>query len=156
MSSHHLAQVNIATMRAPLSDPIMAEFVARLDQINQAADRSPGFVWRLQTDAGNATEVQAYDDERILFNLSVWESLEALFAYVYRSQHGDAMRQRRDWFEPSDQATMALWWLPAGELPTVTEAKARLEHLRQFGSTSQAFLFHQPFPVPAASVSLES
>ncbi len=155
MPSHHLAQVNIATMRAPLSDPIMAEFVALLDQVNQAADCSPGFVWRLQTSAGNATDLRAYADERILFNLSVWESLEDLFAYVYRSQHGAAMRNRRHWFEPSEQPTMALWWVAAGELPTVTEARMRLEHLRQFGPTSHAFSFQQPFPLPFATVSLE-
>ncbi|WNZ22915.1 DUF3291 domain-containing protein [Leptolyngbya sp. NK1-12] len=147
MPLHHLAQVNIATMRAPLSDPLMADFVAQLEAVNAIADASPGFVWRLQTDAGNATDLRAYDNERILFNLSVWESLEALFEYVYRSQHGVAMRDRRKWFEPVPQPTVALWWIPAGHIPTVLEAKERLEYLRQQGPTPYAFSFRQPFSV---------
>jgi heme-degrading monooxygenase HmoA len=152
--SYHLAQVNIAYMRAPLSDPIMAEFVAQLHTVNAAADASPGFVWRLQTEQGNATEIRAYEDERILFNLSVWQSLEALKAYVYRSQHGAAMRDRRKWFEPNDQPTMALWWIPAGQIPSVAEAKARLDYLRQHGSTPHAFLFNHVFAVVEAATNL--
>ncbi len=144
MPNYHLAQVNIATMLAPLSDPTMADFVAQLQQINQIADISPGFVWRLQEDDGNATSLRAYEDERILFNLSVWESVAALSGYVYRSQHGAAMRDRRRWFAKSDLPTMALWWIPIGSLPTVPEAKARLEYLRQHGSTAYAFSFRQP------------
>ncbi|QYO62015.1 DUF3291 domain-containing protein [Leptolyngbya sp. 7M] len=146
MIPYHLAQVNIATMRAPLSDPLMANFVAQLETVKAAADASPGFIWRLQTEAGNATEIRAYDGERILFNLSVWESLAALSDYVYRSQHGTAMRDRRKWFEPAPQPTVALWWIPAGHIPTVLEAKDRLEYLRQQGATPYAFSFRQPFP----------
>lgn len=151
MPNYQLAQVNIATMLAPLSDPIMADFVAQLQQINQIADASPGFVWRLQED-GNATSIRAYPDERILFNLSVWKSIEALSAYVYRSQHGAAMRDRRRWFAPSDLPTMALWWIPAGTIPSVSEAKTRLDYLRQHGSTAYAFSFRQPFAPEAALV----
>lgn len=146
--AYQLAQINIAMMRAALTDPIMADFVAQLHQINAVADASPGFVWRLQTEAGDATSVRAYEDERILVNLSIWESLEALRDYVYRSQHGVAMRDRRRWFEKSDQPTVALWWIKAGEIPTVEEARIRLEHLREHGSTPDAFSFNQPFPAP--------
>src|SRR5437899_10140145 len=99
MKTLHIAQVNIGRMKAALEDPVMAGFVARLDEINALADRSPGFVWRLQTPAGNATYLRPYDDDRILFNMSVWETVEALKQYVYRSVHAELLRQRQQWFE---------------------------------------------------------
>jgi heme-degrading monooxygenase HmoA len=142
----HLAQVNIARMVAPLDSPVMAGFVARLDELNALADRSPGFVWRFQDETGNATYLRPYADERIIFNLSVWESAEALKAYVYRTPHADMVRQRQQWFEHSDVAIMALWRIPAGARPTVDEAKARLEHLRSHGASAHAFGFRQVFP----------
>src|SRR6185295_17551986 len=101
-TSFHLAQVNIGRIKAPLDSPIMAPFVARLDEINALADRSPGFVWRLQTDAGNATYLRPYDDDRILFNLSVWQSVEALRDYVYKSAHIEVIRAKHDWFTDMD------------------------------------------------------
>jgi hypothetical protein len=145
-SPYHLAQVNIALMRAPLDDPIMVEFVSLLDEINALADRSPGFVWRLQTEAGNATYLRPYDDDRILFNLSVWLSIEQLKEYVYKSAHGAVMRRRREWFEKFDGMYMALWWIKAGHIPTVEEAKQRLDHLRENGESVQAFTFKNIFP----------
>jgi hypothetical protein len=145
----HLAQVNIARMVAPLDSPVMAGFVAKIDEFNALADRSPGFVWRFQGDAGNATYLRPYEDDRIIFNLSVWQSPDALKAYVYRTGHADLVRQRQQWFEHSDQAILALWWIPAGHLPAVEEAKDRLQHLRTHGPTAQAFSFRQPFPPPA-------
>lgn len=141
----HLAQLNIARMVAPLDDPVMAGFVAQLAAINALADRSPGFVWRLQSTAGDATSVRAYADDRILVNLSVWASIEALKAYVYQSDHGSVMRNRRQWFEKFAGPYMVLWWLPAGRIPTVGEAKARLEHLQQHGESAYAFTFRQIF-----------
>lgn len=150
---HSLAQVNIARMLAPLSNPLMAEFVARLDRVNAFADGSPGFNWRLQTPEGNATDVRAYVDDMILFNMSVWASLEDLARYVYASEsmHRDVMKQRRRWFQRFDGPYMALWWVPQGHIPTVEEAKERLEHLRSHGETSYAFSFKKPFPAPDAS-----
>lgn len=145
-SKAHLAQVNVARMKAPLESPTMASFVARLDEINALADRSPGFVWRLQTDAGNATYLRPYDDERILVNLSVWESAEALQDYVYRSAHAEVLRQRHEWFERFGGAQMALWWVPAGHRPSVDEAKQRLAVLAAKGATPLAFTFRERFP----------
>jgi heme-degrading monooxygenase HmoA len=142
---YQLAQVNIARMLAPLDDPGMADFVAALDTINQLADESPGFIWRLQTDDGNATQVRAYEDDRILFNMSVWASLEALQQYVYRSQHGKVMAKRKQWFSKYEGPYQALWWIPAGHIPTVAEAKQRLEYLRQHGETPFAFTFKKNF-----------
>lgn len=144
----HLAQVNIALMRAPLTDPLMAEFVGSLNEINALADHSPGFVWRFQTEEGNATELRPYDDNRILFNLSVWQSLDHLQTYVYKTAHGDVMRKRRQWFEKFEGMYFALWWIKAGHIPTVAEAKQRLEHLNQQGATAWAFSFKDPFPPP--------
>jgi hypothetical protein len=141
-----LAQVNIARMKAPLEDPLMAGFVGRLDEINALADRSPGFVWRLQTSEGNATYLRPYDDDRILFNMSVWESLEALKAYVYRGPHVEVMRNRKEWFERFEAPYAALWWVPEGHIPSVDEAKKRLEHLSAHGPTPFAFTFQSAFP----------
>jgi len=151
--SHHLSQVNISRMIAPLSNPIMADFVAELDSINQLADNAPGFVWRLQTEAGNATSVSAYDDELILLNLSVWESIDDLKQFVYRSQHGKVMRNRNKWFQKYQGVNMALWWLPVGDLPTVDEAEKRLQYLNDFGDSDYAFSFkNQYFTQKAISV----
>ena len=147
---YSLAQVNIARMIAPLGDPQMAGFVARLDEINALADTSPGFIWRLQTPEGNATAMRAYEDELILFNLSVWASQEDLFRYVYASEsnHRDVLKQRRRWFQRFDSPYVALWWIPQGHIPTVQEARERLEHLRTSGESAYAFSFKKPFPSP--------
>lgn len=149
-SAFHLAQVNIATGRAPLDDRLMQGFVERLDTLNALADSTPGFVWRLQTDDGDATAIQVFDNPRILFNLTVWESIEALEAYVYRSDHVNVMKKRLEWFEKPDRAAFALWWIPAGHVPDEHEAKERLEILWRDGPTSQSFTFRRRFPPPAA------
>lgn len=143
--THHLAQLNIGRMLAAIDDPIMAEFVANLDRINALADGASGFVWRLQSDSGNATEFRPFADEMLIVNMSVWESLETLKDYVYKSAHAEIMRNRRQWFEKMDEVFTVLWWIPAGTIPTVEEAKARLESLRQHGETPYAFSFRRSF-----------
>lgn len=147
-TNFHVAQVNIATARAPLDDPLLAGFVARLEDINALADAAPGFVWRLQTEAGDATSLRPYDDERILFNLSVWENPDALRAFVYKSAHAGVMRQRKSWFERFDGAYYALWWVPTGHIPSIVEAKERLQYLRDHGESAYAFSFAKLFPAP--------
>lgn len=146
MPKYNLAQVNIGRMRGALEDPVMSGFVARLDEINALADRSPGFVWRLQTDAGNATYLRPYDDDRILFNFSIWESVDALRAYVYKSAHAQLLKQRREWFEQFRGAFLALWWVPRGYVPGIDEAKKRLAHLEANGPSQFAFNFKNIFP----------
>ena len=116
---HHIAQINIARMNFPIDSPSMAGFVSRLDEINALADGSPGFVWRLQTPEGNATDLRPYEDERIIVNMSVWESIEALKHYVYRTAHAELLRDRRSWFEQFSGAMLAMWWVPAGHIPSV-------------------------------------
>ena len=145
MTKYHLAQVNIGRVKAPVNDPLMAGFTNRLDEINALADRTPGFVWRLQTSEGNATYYRPYDDDRVLMNMSVWESVDALRAYVYRSVHVELLRQRHLWFEQFAGTYMALWWVPAGHIPGIDEAKKRLAHLEQHGPTQFAFTFKTIF-----------
>lgn len=147
---YHLAQINIGRLKAPVTDPLIAGFVARLDDINALADRSPGFVWRLQTDEGNATSIRAFEDPLLALNMSVWESPEALRRFVYSSDHVNVMRQRRAWFERFDGFYMVLWWVPKEHLPTIDEAKARLEHLNRHGESAHAFTFAKIFPAPDA------
>ena len=140
-----LAQINVARLRAPLDDPLVAEFVEALDEINALAERSPGFRWRFQTEDGNATAVRPYDDDLIIINITVWESVEALADYVYRSDHTAFLRRRREWFERMRDAVVALWWIEPGTRPTVTDAVTRLEHLRRHGPTPHAFTFRHRF-----------
>ncbi len=151
----HLAQVNIARIKAPLDDPLMAGFVTRLDEINALAERSAGFVWRLQTSEGNATSLRPYDDDRIIVNMSVWETIEHLQQYVYRTAHAELLRQRHNWFEKFAGLYAALWWVPAGHRPDVDEAKKRLAHLETHGPTPFAFTFRQSFPADEAFVTLQ-
>jgi hypothetical protein len=138
---YQIAQVNIARMKEPLDSPVMADFVGRLAEINALADASPGFVWRLQTDEGDATYLRPYEDDRILFNLSVWESVDALKHYVYRTAHAELLRDRRSWFEHFAGSYVALWWVPAGHIPGIDEAKKRLAHLEEHGPSQFAFTF---------------
>ncbi len=145
MTTYQLAQINIALPLAPLDTEQLAGFVAGLAPINALADRSPGFVWRLQTEDGDATAIRAFDDERLLINMSVWESLEALADFVYRSAHTAYLRRRREWFARLGESVTALWWVPAGHVPSIAEAEQRLDHLRQHGPTAFAFTFREPF-----------
>jgi hypothetical protein len=146
----HLAQINIGRLVAPEGDPQVADFFADLDRVNGLADASPGFVWRLQGDGGNATDVQATPDPLLIVNMSVWTDADSLFQFVYRSAHTPVMARRREWFARFDGAYQALWWLPAGAIPTVEDGLARLWRLDQFGSTPQAFTFKSRFPPPDA------
>lgn len=143
--THHLAQLNVGRLRAPTDDPLVAEFMEALDPINALADDSPGFVWRFQTEDGNATAERPFADDEILVNFSTWESVDALADYVYRSDHMAFMRRRREWFERFDGVYIVLWWVPAGHRPTVGEAVERLDHLREHGPTPHAFTFRQRF-----------
>ena len=145
----HLAQINIARMLAPLDDPVMAEFVANLERINTLADSAPGFIWRLQSETGNATSLRPYD-EMTLVNMSVWENPEALRAYTFHTAHAEIMRQRRQWFAKYDGPYTVLWWIPSGHIPNITEGKDRLEHLRTYGESAYAFSFKKLFPAPEA------
>ena len=148
-STYHIAQLNIARLLAPIDDPLVADFVNNLDRINTLGESSLGFVWRLKDDTGNATAIKVYPDPRIIVNLTVWESIDALFDFTYKSRHVDIFRRRAEWFEPNEHiVNYVLWWIPAGTIPTVAEAKERLEYLRKHGPTPYAFSFKKRFPIP--------
>jgi Domain of unknown function (DUF3291) len=147
-SKYQLAQFNIGRLRALIDDPLIAGFVARLEEINALAESSPGFVWRLKTAEGDATSLHPYGDERIAINLSVWETPELLRTYVYKSLHAEVLRQRKSWFEKFDGMYYALWWVPRGHTPPIEEAMERLDYLRKHGTSERAFSFAALFPAP--------
>ena len=147
--NYHLAQINIGRLIAPIDDPRIAEFVAQLEPINAIADKAPGFVWRLQSASGNATDIAYNDDPFIMVNMSVWESLEALREYAYKSDHMKVFRERAKWFVKMDKPHYCLWWVPAGHIPSVVEGRERLEHYQENGATPYSFWFSQEFPEPA-------
>ena len=149
MSTYQLAQMNVATLKTSLDSPDMADFVARLAPINALAEQSDGFVWRLQDDAGDATNYRPLGD-KVLVNMSVWRDVESLSSYAFKSAHVEIMRRRREWFERMETAYSVLWWMPPGHRPTVEEGIARLEHLRASGCSQRAFTFKEPFPAPDA------
>ena len=148
MPPYHIAQLNIGRIVAPLDSPQRAGFVNQLDEINALADAAPGFVWRFQTEEGDATALRPFDDDRMLVNFSVWESPEALHQFVYRTAHVEVMRHRREWFEVMQDAYLVLWWVPEGHRPTVQEAIVRLETLRSRGASAEAFTFREVYPQP--------
>jgi hypothetical protein len=146
MATHHLAQLNLARATAPLDSPALAEFMALLEPVNALADRSAGFVWRLQDEDGaGATGIRILDDDRLIVNMSVWESIQALWEFVYDSDHLDVMRRRREWFARFESAHLVLWWVPAGHVPTVDEALGRMDLLDANGPTPAAFTFKVRF-----------
>lgn len=147
--SWELAQLNIATLLAPLDSPELADFVADLDRINGIADQSPGFVWRLQSEEGNATDLEHGFGENIIANTSVWESIEALHNYVYRTAHAQVMSRRKEWFERMTNAYTVLWWVPIGHRPTLWEAQLKLQLLQETGPSPEAFTFKTCFPNPS-------
>jgi hypothetical protein len=147
---YELAQLNIAVMKEPLDSPSMAEFVANLDRINALAESSPGFVWRLKTDEGDATALRPLGAETLV-NMSVWRDVESLGAYVYRSAHVEIMRRRKEWFHRMQEAFFVLWWVRKGHRPSIDEAVAKLALLRAQGPTEGAFTFRQTFPAPDAA-----
>lgn len=140
-----LAQLNVATLLASIDSPQLAGFVARLDEVNALADAAPGFVWRLQDATGNATSIQPWGDD-VIVNMSVWESVEALRAYVFGAGHVDVLRRRREWFAPMGSSYVVLWWVPDGHRPSLEEAHERLELLAASGPTPEAFTLRTPFP----------
>ena len=147
---YQLAEINIATFRVPMADPINAGFIANLDRVNALAEAAPGFVWRLIGESNNALDVRAFANPNTAINMSVWTDMDALANFVYRNDgHREIMRRRKEWFDRME-FHLALWWVPAGHRPTVIEGKERLEWLSRVGPSAHAFLFNKPFPAPDA------
>lgn len=149
MSKYHLAQINIAYALGEMDSEIMEGFVSRLDEINAIADKSEGFVWRLQDEEGDSTSIRVFDDPMILVNMSVWEDVKYLKNFVYKSAHVEMIRDRDAWFKKMPTAHQALWWIPTGKIPTVDEGKEKLRLLEENGPTEMAFTFGKTFPSPS-------
>jgi len=148
MATFYIAQVNIAQAKADMASDLMQGFVSRLDEINTLADRADGFIWRLKEDSGSATAIRVFDDPLLLINMSVWENLDALKHYVYKSLHVELIKDRDAWFNKLGQSHQALWWIPVGHIPNVEEAQKKLECIRKFGPSAEAFTFAKPHPMP--------
>jgi hypothetical protein len=146
----HLAQINVGRLLAPIDDAQIAGFVEGLDPINAMAEASPGYLWRLKSDIGNATDILLTDDQLFIINLTVWESIEALEAFTYSTGHVAYLRRRREWFERHVEPHFAMWWIEAGTLPSPTDALARVARLRRVGPTAEAFTFRSPFGPPGS------
>ncbi|RCS57169.1 DUF3291 domain-containing protein [Parvibium lacunae] len=153
MTTYHLAQVNIALARAEIDSPEMHGFTSRLDEINRLAEESNGFVWRLTGNGDDATSIRVFEDPMMLVNMSVWQDLDSLKAYVYKSAHVTLIRERQAWFHKLDIAHQALWWIRAGHIPTLEEAENKLEQIQTRGPTASAFSFAQAFPPPDSGTS---
>jgi Domain of unknown function (DUF3291) len=153
-----LAQVNVGRLLAPVDSPVLADFMAALDPVNAAADQAPGFIWRLQTEDGNATAIQAFGWDAagspgVIVNMSVWTDAEHLGAFVYGEMHRQIMRRRREWFQLMREAYLACWWVPAGHRPSTGEAEDRVRYLRAHGPTPYAFSLRVSYPPPGSSQS---
>lgn len=150
MSRYHLAQINVARLKAPIDSPQLKDFVDNLDRINELAENSEGFVWRLKGDGNDATALRPFGDD-VIVNMTVWRDADSLRNYVYNSPHTAIMKRRREWFARMAEAYYCMWWVPAGHVPTVEEAAARLEVIRVKGPTPESFNFGEAFPAPDAS-----
>jgi len=148
MNAYHLAQVNVARAKAEIDTEIMQGFMDQLDAMNQLADTADGFIWRMLGDGGDYTSIRPFDDPLVIMNVSLWRDVDALKNYVYKTDHMHIVRARHAWFDKMSEIQLALWWIPAGRLPTAEEAREKLELVRRFGATKEAFTFAQVFPVP--------
>ncbi len=148
MTTHHLTQINIAQCRDELTSDTMKAFVARLDEINALADQSPGFIWRWQPDESDDSASTIFKDRSLIINMSVWEDMEALRHYVYKSMHVELVRDREQWFHKLSNSYQVLWWIPEGSLPTPAEAYEKLQLLDRQGASTAAFTFAKSFPRP--------
>ncbi|WP_055585377.1 DUF3291 domain-containing protein [Peterkaempfera griseoplana] len=152
---YELAQVNIARLLAPLDSPRLADFTAALDPVNALAEGADGFVWRLKTEDGDATAVRVFDDDWLIVNMSVWRDPQALLHFVYDTAHREVLKRRREWFAKETEAMVALWWVPAGQRPTVADAEERLRSLRTHGPTPDAFTLREILPAPVAATAAD-
>ena len=146
----HLAQLNIAKAKYPLDSPQLQEFVDNLVPVNEIADKSEGFIWRLQDDSGDATNIQAFSDPNIIVNMSTWTSTDALKNFMFRTHHRDFLRRKSEWFENIPQDSYVLWWVSQGHVPTIAEGLQRLDYLRVNTDSPYAFTFKSNFSADEA------
>ena len=148
-NEYHIAEINVARMKGVnIDDPIMNEFVENLESVNNLAESSEGFVWRLKDENNDATSFNPYKDEQIIINVSVWESIESLENFVFKTFHSDFLRRRKEWFKSYGKIHTAMWWVPKGNYPTVQEAVDKLDYLQKNGSSEIVFDYKNKFPEP--------
>ncbi len=150
MKNYHLAQVNIARLLAPIDSPVLLDFVNNLDRINELAEQSQGFIWRLKGDDNNATALRIFEDDFLIVNMSVWESKDALFGFTYSSDHVEILKRKKEWFHKISDMHMALWYIEAGHEPSADEAKERLKYLNEVGESPYAFTFKSKYSIADA------
>lgn len=150
MSKYQLAQLNVGLAKDSVDSELLVDFAAQLDAVNAAAESSPGFIWRLMDDNNNATGFNAFDDENMLINISVWDSVESLQKYIYSDIHMAVLKNKSKWFENMESAHLVLWWIKEGEYPNIEESLERLSHLSAHGPTVHAFTFRDTFPAPSS------
>ncbi len=154
MTIYNIAEINIARMKGVnIDDPVMKEFADNLDSVNAIAESSEGFVWRLKDDSNNATNFNPYNDEQVIINVSVWESIETLEKFMYKTFHSDFLKRRREWFQTFGKAYTAMWWVPQGHYPTMTEAVEKLDYLQKNGASEVVFDFRNKFSRPVVKSS---
>ncbi|NTS78487.1 DUF3291 domain-containing protein [Catenovulum sp. SM1970] len=141
----HLAQLNIADTKYALDAHEMKDFVDNLAPINAIAESSQGFIWRLKDEAGDATHIQYFDDPNIIINMSVWDSVDALKSFMFKTHHRDFLRRKKEWFNPIAEASYVMWWIPEGHIPTLDHAVEKLKLLRDKGDSPAAFSFKNPY-----------
>jgi hypothetical protein len=147
--AHYIAQLNIARLRLPQEHPDNAYFVNNLDRINQIAEQQHGFIWRYTGDTNDGLDVKVFNDINVVLNISLWANIEALSTFVYRNtEHREIMRRRHEWFEQVD-FSLVLWWVKAGQIPSLNDATSRLRLLESIGPSEQAFTFKTPFCAPS-------
>ncbi|WP_308914828.1 DUF3291 domain-containing protein [Jannaschia sp. LMIT008] len=135
----HLAEVNVARLKAPIGSPVVAPFADALDRINGIADRVDGFVWRHVDASGNATDTQVADDPRVIYNASTWRDGAAFETFVWGTLHARFYERRAEWFDALGSMHFAMWWVPPGHRPDVAEAMEALRSLDRHGPTSRGF-----------------
>ncbi|WP_026941450.1 DUF3291 domain-containing protein [Hellea balneolensis] len=150
-----LAQLNIAEAKYGTEDARMDGFTGRVDIINAMADRSPGFIWRLtdddETDGALSLRMEGQNDYTLV-NMSVWADIESLFHFIYKTAHAKVMQGKNDWFNPMSRNHMVLWWVEDGHIPSMDEAKTKLDAIRAHGPSPEAFDFQTPFSDSGAPV----
>jgi hypothetical protein len=152
LAEYHLAQYNVGRLHQPLDHAETAEFIAALEPINEIAEASPGFVWRLKDDDGLSSSfvaVEGIDDPLLVVNYSIWTDFESLRHFMYKSGHASYLRRRTEWFEPASEPTALCWWTPSGTIPHVDEAQRRLEHMQANGPSDQGWPLTKPLDQPA-------
>jgi len=140
----YIAQLNIADAKADPTSRLMQGFYERIDEINALAETSKGFIWRYEDTEPNAAQ-RIFNNSALVINMSVWQDIESLKHFVYQTAHKELIKGKKDWFKKMPEMHQVMWWIKAGHTPNLTEAKQKLDLVRERGPTPEAFYFSKPF-----------